>query len=72
VLNVSRRVGEKVVIGDDVVVEVLEISGGIVRLGIAAPRSVPIYREEIWELVRAENQAAAAADPAGLPALPGS
>jgi carbon storage regulator len=70
VLIVSRRVGEKVVIGEDVVVEVLEISGSHVRIGIKAPRSVPVYREEIWDAVRDENRAAAAADPAGLPAVP--
>ena len=69
-LNVSRRVGEKVVIGDDIVVEVLEVTGSIVRLGIQAPRAVKIYRQEIWDAVRSENQAAAAADPAGLPTVP--
>ncbi len=69
-LIVSRHVGERVVIGEDVVVEVLEISGSTVRIGIKAPRSVPVHREEIWDAVRAENQAAAGADPAGLPAAP--
>ena len=69
-LIVSRHVGEKVVIGEDVVVEVLEISGNTVRIGIKAPRSVPVYREEIWDAVRDENRAAATADPAGLPAVP--
>ena len=69
-LIVSRRVGEKVVIGDDIVLEVLEVTGTLVRIGIQAPRSVPVYREEIWEAVRAENRAAAQADPAGLPAVP--
>ena len=69
-LRLSRKVGEKVIIGGDVVVEVLEVSGSTVRLGIQAPRSVPIYREEIWDAVKAENQAAAQADPAGLPKLP--
>ena len=69
-LIVSRRVGEKVVIGDDIVVEVLEISGSTVRIGIKAPRSVPVYREEIWDAVRDENAAAAKAGdlPAGLTA----
>jgi carbon storage regulator len=70
VLIVSRRVGEKVMIGDDVVVEVLEVTGSLVRLGVQAPRSIPVYREEIWEAIRAENQAAATADPAALPTLP--
>lgn len=69
-LIVSRHVGEKIMIGEDVVLEVLEVTGSIVRIGIRAPRSVPIYREEIWDAVRAENQAAAAADPAELPAVP--
>ena len=35
-------------VGDDVVVEVIEISGSNVRIGITAPRSVPVFREEIW------------------------
>lgn len=69
-LIVSRHVGEKIMIGEDVVLEVLEVTGSIVRIGIRAPRSVPIYREEIWDAVRAESQAAAAADPAELPAVP--
>ena len=68
-LIVSRRVGEKIVIGDDVVLEVLGVTGTKVKIGVQAPRSVPVYREEIWEAVRTENQAAAAADPAGLPTI---
>ena len=55
-------------LGDDVVVEVIEVSGSSVRIGIAAPRSVPVYREEIWNAVREENQAAATASPDALPA----
>ena len=58
-LIVTRRPGEKVMIGDDVVVEVLEVSGQSVRIGIAAPRSIPVYREEIWEAVKQEAHAAA-------------
>ena len=66
-LIVTRRAGEKVMLGDDIVVEVMEIVGSTVRIGIQAPRSVPVYREEIWEAVRAENRAAAEA-PMSLPA----
>jgi carbon storage regulator len=69
VLIVSRREGEKLMIGDDVVVSVIEIAGGTVKLGIEAPRSVPVYREELWAAVRDENRAAADA-PATLPQLP--
>ena len=46
-------------LGDDVVVEVIEVSGSSVRLGIAAPRTVPVYREEIWAAVKEEQQQAA-------------
>ena len=58
-------------LGDDVVIEVLEVRGQTVRIGIDAPRSVPIYREEIWLEVKRENQAAAEAAATGeLPDLP--
>ncbi|MCW3038675.1 MAG: csrA [Solirubrobacterales bacterium] len=54
-------------IGDDVVVEIIEVSGSSVRIGIAAPKSVAVYREEIYSAVKAENTAAATVDPAQLP-----
>jgi carbon storage regulator len=57
-LIITRRAGEKVMVGDDVVVHVMEIVGNTVRVGIEAPRSVPVYREEIWNAVRDENRAA--------------
>ena len=66
-LIITRRPGEKVMLGDDVVIEVIEVSGSSVRIGIDAPKSVPVYREEIWEAVKAENQAAAAEAPDELP-----
>ena len=67
-LNITRRRGERIVLGDDIFVSVLEVSGQTVRLGIDAPRSVRIYREEIWLEVKAENEAAAqAAAAATLP-----
>ena len=53
------------------VVEVLEVRGQTVRLGIDAPRSVSIYREEIWLEVKRENEAAAASATGELPDLPG-
>jgi len=63
VLIITRRPGEKIMLGDDVVVEVIEVSGSSVRLGIQAPKSVAVYREEIWRSVQQENAAAAATDP---------
>lgn len=54
-------------IGDDILVTVMGVSGHTVRLGIAAPEGVPIYREEIWLAVKEENRAAAAAGADALP-----
>ena len=69
-LNITRRRGERVVLGDDVFISVLEVSGQTVRLGIEAPRSVRVYREEIWLEVKRENEAAAQAASAALPEIP--
>jgi len=67
-LIITRRPGEKIMLGDDIVVHVMEIVGNSVRVGIDAPRSLPIYREEIWDAVREENRAAAQVAPGSLPA----
>ncbi|HTX08418.1 MAG TPA: carbon storage regulator CsrA [Solirubrobacteraceae bacterium] len=64
-LRISRRAGERIMLGDDTVIEILEVRGQTVRLGIDAPRSLPIYREEIWLEVKRENQAAAEAAATG-------
>jgi carbon storage regulator len=66
-LIITRRPGEKIMLGDDIVVHVMEIVGNSVRVGIQAPRSVPVYREEIWKAVREENRAAADSAPNDLP-----
>jgi len=58
-LRITRRVGERIILGDNVIIEVTEIKGQSVRIGIEAPRSLPIYREEIWLDVKRENEAAA-------------
>jgi carbon storage regulator len=71
-LILTRRPGERVVIGDEILVTVMGVSGHTVRLGIEAPAGVSIYREEIWLAVTEENRAAAAAADAGaLPSTPG-
>jgi carbon storage regulator len=59
VLIITRRPGEQIMIGDDVVVEVMEVVGNSVRVGIAAPRSVPVYRDEIYAALRDERHGAA-------------
>ena len=58
-LILSRRPGESLTIGDDVVVTVIGVSGNQIRLGITAPREVRVLREEIHKAMREENQAAA-------------
>jgi carbon storage regulator len=70
VLIITRKPGEKIMLGDDVVIHVMEIVGNSVRVGIQAPRSLPVYREEIWDAVREENRAAAAAAADALTAAP--
>lgn len=66
-LIITRRPGEKLMVGDDVVIEVIEVSGNSVRIGIAAPKSIPVYREEIYSAVKEENIGAATADATQLP-----
>src|SRR3954462_606874 len=51
-LMMTRRAGQKIVLGDGIVIEVVEVAGNTVRLGVDAPRSVPVYREELWTAVR--------------------
>jgi carbon storage regulator len=69
-LILTRRPGERVVIGDEILVTVMGVSGHTVRLGIEAPGGRSIYREEIWLAVKEENRAAAAAAAAALPSTP--
>lgn len=57
-LILTRRVGETVCIGTDVTVTVLGVKGNQVRIGINAPKSVPVHREEIYEKIQAEQRAA--------------
>ena len=54
-LILTRRVGETVVIGDDVTVTVLGVKGNQVRLGVNAPKEVAVHREEIYERIKREQ-----------------
>ena len=65
-LTLTRMVGERIVIGDDIVIEVRAIlDGRQVRIGIDAPRHVPVHRAEHFDAVSAANIEAAVAEPAG-------
>lgn len=58
-LILTRRVGETVMIGDDVTVTMLGVNGNQVRVGINAPKNVAVHREEIYERIRREQQGSA-------------
>jgi carbon storage regulator len=66
-LIITRKAGERICVGDDVVITVMEISGSSVRLGVEAPREIPVYRAEIYAAVKEENRAAAQASKQTLP-----
>ena len=55
-LILTRRVGEVVMIGNDVTVTVLGVKGNQVRIGVNAPRDVAVHREEIFERIKREEQ----------------
>ncbi|MCX7971381.1 MAG: carbon storage regulator CsrA [Negativicutes bacterium] len=57
-LVLTRRIGEKIMVGDDIVLMVADIRGDSVRLAIRAPQSVKIFRGEIYENIARENQLA--------------
>jgi carbon storage regulator len=69
VLVLSRRVGERILIGDDIVVTVVDVRHDTVRLGIAAPRSVRVNRAEIHQAVAEANRAAAQATDSDIDAV---
>ena len=56
-LILTRRVGETVMIGNDITVTVLGVKGNQVRVGVNAPKEVAVHREEIYERIKREEQA---------------
>jgi carbon storage regulator len=60
-LILTRRVGETVMIGNDITVTVLGVKGNQVRVGVNAPKEVAVHREEIYERIKREEQAAGGA-----------
>ena len=68
-LALTRKKGEALVINNNIEVTVLEIRGDQIKIGISAPKDVPVYRKEVYLLIQKENEAALNVD--GLEALRG-
>jgi carbon storage regulator len=62
-LILSRKINEKIMIGDEISVSVIEIRGDQVRLGVEAPKAVKVFRQEVFDAIKAENKAAAESEP---------
>ncbi len=58
-LALSRKQGESIMIGSDIELTVLEVKGDQIKIGISAPKSVPVYRKEIYTQIQEENKATA-------------
>lgn len=56
-LILSRKKGQQIRIGEDITVVVTEIRGDKVRLGVLAPKDMPVHREEVWKAIRDEAEA---------------
>ncbi|MCL2066017.1 MAG: carbon storage regulator CsrA [Treponema sp.] len=63
-LILSRKVNEKIMIGDNIAVSIIEIRGDQVRIGVDAPKSIKVFRQEVYEAIKAENKAASESTPA--------
>lgn len=57
-LVLTRKAGEGIIIGDDIYITVVELKGGGVRIGIDAPKSTKIHRQEVYDKIKQENQEA--------------
>ena len=68
-LVLSRQRDETIVIGEDIEVTVVDIRGDKVRLGISAPKHVPVHRKEVFEAIKRENRAAAEVRPEDMSGL---
>ena len=69
-LVLSRHRDESIMIGDDVVVTIVDIRGDKVRLGINAPQDIPVHRREVYEAIKRENEKAARMQPQDLRSIP--
>jgi carbon storage regulator len=68
-LVLTRKIGEGIIIGDDIKITVVELKGGGVRIGIDAPRELKVHRQEVFDRIKQENKEATQWDIADLNAL---
>ncbi|HYW03776.1 MAG TPA: carbon storage regulator CsrA [Gammaproteobacteria bacterium] len=66
-LILTRRVGETVMVGDDVTITVLGVKGNQVRIGVNAPKNVSVHREEIYQRIKREQESGGERDNDDLP-----
>ena len=69
-LVLSRQRDESIIIGDNVVVTIVDVRGDKVRLGIEAPIEIPVHRREVYEAIQRENHNASKVDPSEARNLP--
>ncbi|MDR0447617.1 MAG: carbon storage regulator CsrA [Treponema sp.] len=62
-LILSRKINENIMIGEDISISIIEIRGDQVRIGVDAPKTVKVYRQEVFDAIKAENKAAAESNP---------
>jgi carbon storage regulator len=62
-LILSRKINEKVMIGEEITVSIIEVRGDQVRIGIDAPKNVKVFRREVFDAIKAENKAASESAP---------
>jgi carbon storage regulator len=62
-LILTRKTDEKIMIGDDITITIIETRGDQVRIGVEAPKNVKVFRREIFDAIKAENKAAAESTP---------
>ena len=62
-LILSRKIGEKIMIGDNITLSIIDIQSGHVRIGVDAPYSIKVFRQELFDAIKAENRAAVESKP---------
>lgn len=69
-LILSRKIGESIVIDGRIHVKVMRVEGDVVKLGIEAPSTIPVHRQEVYDEIQRNNQQALTKSSASLPKLP--